>query len=107
MGKPRPEGTLIAPRQNPADPTPGRSHSWSWSSWSWSWSSVLVLVVLVLVVLVLVLVLVLVPLLLSHIGVAAAASERAPLLSAKAGMLAEHRTDAVEQEPAADHACCC
>jgi hypothetical protein len=37
---------------------------------------------------------------------ASGTSERAPLLSAKVGMLAEHRTDAVEQEPAADHARC-
>ena len=30
--------------------------------------------------------------------------ERAPLVSTKAGMIAEHRTDAVEQEPATNHA---
>ena len=28
------------------------------------------------------------------------------LVSAKAGVLTEHRTDAVEQKPASDHACC-
>ena len=69
---------------------------------------VLVQVVLILIVLILVLVLVLVPLPLSHIAVTAAAgtSERAPVLPAEAGMLAEHRTDAVKQEPAADYARC-
>src|ERR1700681_949411 len=61
---------------------------------------VLVLVGLVLVVLILVLVLVLVPLLLSHIAVADGVD---PGGVRQAGMIAEHRTDAVQQEPAADH----
>ena len=69
---------------------------------------VLVLVQIVLILIVRILILILVPLLLSHVAVAAAAgtSERAPLVSAQAGMITEHRMDAVEQEPAADHARC-
>ena len=70
---------------------------------------ILILVLLRLVVVVLVLILILVPILLRQIaigGAAAGTPERAALVSAKAGMITEHRTDAVEQEPAADHARC-
>jgi hypothetical protein len=70
---------------------------------------VLVLVLLRLVLVVLVLILILIPILLRQMAVSGAAAstpERVPLMSAKGGMIAEHRTDAVEQEPAADHARC-
>ena len=55
-----------------------------------------------------ILILILVPILLRQIiaGGAARTPERAPLVSTKAGMIAEHRTDAVEQQPAANHARC-
>jgi hypothetical protein len=68
---------------------------------------ILILVLLRLVLVVLVLILILVPILLRQIAIAGGAArtpERAPLVSAKAGMITEHRTDAVEQEPATDHA---
>ena len=58
---------------------------------------------------VLVLILILVPILLCQIAIgggAARTPKRAPLVSTKAGMIAEHRTDAVEQEPATNHARC-
>jgi hypothetical protein len=70
---------------------------------------VLVLVLVFLLLIVLVLVLILVPILLRQSaigGTAAGTPERTALVSAKAGMVTEHRTDAVEQKPAADQARC-
>ena len=70
---------------------------------------ILVLVLLRLVVVVLVLLVILVPILLRQIAIGGAAArtpERARLVSAKAGVITKHRSDAVEQEAAPDHARC-
>ena len=70
---------------------------------------ILILIPVLLRLVVLVLVLILVPILLRQIAIGGAAAgtlERAPFVSAKAGVITKHRSDAVEQEPAADHARC-
>jgi hypothetical protein len=65
---------------------------------------ILVLICLRLVRVVLVLILILVPILLRQIA-RAGALEPPLLMFAKSGVLTEHRTNAVEQKPASDHAC--
>src|ERR1700733_11671773 len=68
-----------------------------------------VIILVLVLVLVFLLLMILVPVLRRQSaigGTAAGTPERTALVSAKAGMVTEHRTDAVEQKPAADQARC-